>query len=480
MPHLLIIDDEPSIGWGLTKLAGRLGLTSACASSAEQGLTLAEDQPPDAILLDVRLPGMTGLEALPRFHELLGPAPVVIITAYGDLETAVEAIRQGAFEYLVKPFDLATAEQTIRRALRAAASISPANGPTETVTNSTDSPDRLIGKSAAFQAVFKQIALVAPTSACVHLHGESGTGKELVARAIHRYSRRTSAPFVPIHVASLSETLIESELFGHMRGAFTGAETARKGLLEQAHLGTVFLDEVAEIPANVQVKLLRALEQGEIWPVGADRPIQSDFRLISATHQDLRSKVAAGSFRSDLYFRLVTFQIDLPPLRERPEDIAELGRYFLDRIAAKNQLSPLTLTADAQQELERRPWLGNVRELRNAIEHAVILARGGVIEPWHLPEAANTPQDQPADLAARCAAAIRAWSEQQLSSAEDGGELHAKLLREMEPILFAAALKKTHGQVAAAARLLGLHRTTLKSKLDEYGLTDSERGTSAF
>ena len=268
MSHILIVDDEPSITWGLNRLAERMGLSAAVAASAEDGLRCAEQQRPDAVLLDVRLPGMTGLDALPRFQELLGAAPIVIITAYGDLETAVDAVRRGAFEYLVKPFDLATAEQTIRHALRAAEtagerpSVSPPDGSAD-----ASRPDQLIGKSTAFQAVFKQIALVAPTSACVHLRGESGTGKELIARAIHRYSRRTAGPFVPIHVASLSETIVESELFGHVRGAFTGAENQRSGLLEQADGGTVFLDEVAEIPIAVQVKLLRALEQGEIWPV---------------------------------------------------------------------------------------------------------------------------------------------------------------------------------------------------------------------
>ncbi len=472
MPHLLIIDDEPSISWGLTKLAGRMGLSSAASASAEEGLRSAEQQRPDAILLDVRLPGMTGLEALPRFQELLGSAPVVIITAYGDLQTAVDAIRHGAFEYLVKPFDLATAEQTIRRALRFAES-NAGNRPGQPGFQAEEpapASDQLIGKSSAFQAVFKQIALVAPTSACVHLHGESGTGKELVARAIHRYSRRTAGPFVPIHVASLSETLIESELFGHVRGAFTGADAGRKGLLEQADTGTVFLDEAAEIPLTVQVKLLRTLEQGEIWPVGADRPIQSDFRLISATHQDLRALAAAGTFRSDLYYRLVTFQIDLPPLRDRPEDIAELARYFSERVAAKNQIARPTIGPEALHALEQRPWFGNVRELRNAIEHAAILARGGTIEPWHWPSPAAMAGPV-TDAATDLMAAVKAWSDRQLLTAQDGDELHARLLQEIEPALFAAALQKTRGQVAAAARLLGLHRTTLKSKLNEYGLT---------
>ncbi len=470
MPHLLIVDDEPSIGWGLTKLAGRMGLSAVSAASAEDGLRSAREQKPDAVLLDVRLPGMTGLEALPRFREILGTAPVVIITAYGDLETAVESVRLGAFEYLVKPFDLAMAEQTIRRALRST-SLQTAATASSSTNAEGEFADRLIGRSAAFQEVFKQIALVAPTSACVHLYGESGTGKELVARAIHRYSRRADAPFVPIHVASLSESLVESELFGHARGAFTGADSARKGLLEMADGGTVFLDEVAEIPITVQVKLLRTLEEGQIWPVGGDQPRQANFRLISATHQNLQALAAKEAFRHDLYFRLVTFQIDLPPLRERPEDLEALADYFLDLVAVKNQIARPVLSRETLAELKQRHWSGNVRELRNAIEHAAILARGGSIEPWHLPTPVDVLREPGGDPSANLEAAVAAWSARQLTIAQDGDELHARLLREVEPALFAAALKKSRGQVAAAARLLGLHRTTLKSKLDEYALS---------
>ncbi|MFO0919202.1 MAG: sigma-54 dependent transcriptional regulator [Planctomycetaceae bacterium] len=472
MPHLLIVDDEPSIGWGLTKLAGRMGLTATSSASAEDGLRSAQEQKPDAVLLDVRLPGMTGLEALPKFRQIVGAAPVVIITAYGDLETAVESVRQGAFEYLVKPFDLATVEQTIRRALRATAA--PSTAPAAAAPE-VDSADQLIGRSAAFQEVFKQIALVAPTSACVHLRGESGTGKELVARAIHRYSRRADQPFIPIHVASLSESLVESELFGHARGAFTGAENARKGLLELADGGTIFLDEVAEIPTAVQVKLLRTLEEGQIWPVGADQPRQANFRLISATHHNLQALATKGEFRHDLYFRLVTFQIDLPPLRERSEDIDALVEYFLDKVAVKNQIPRPTVTPEALAELKVRYFAGNVRELRNVIEHAAILARGGSIEPWHWPIPPSVPLNSSDDAATDLATAVSAWSGRQLALAQDGDELHLRLLREIEPVLFSAALKKSRGQVAAAARLLGLHRTTLKGKLDEYGLsTDGE------
>ncbi len=473
MSHLLFIDDEQSICWGLTKLAQRLGHTSAAVGSAELGLQSAAKSPPDAIVLDVRLPGMTGLDAIEKLHAIVPDVPVVIITAYGDLETAVEAVRRGAFEYLVKPFDLQLAERTIQRALasvRDKRSTTSANATIDGSTEAASGEERIVGKSAAMQAVFKQIALVAPSSACVHLRGESGTGKELVARAIHRYSRRTDGPFVPVNLAALNPSLAESELFGHVRGAFTGAEGMRKGLLEQADGGTVFLDEVADIPMELQVKLLRALEHGEIWPVGADSPRRSDFRLISATHQDLRQRVAEGAFRHDLYFRLVTFELELPALRERREDILLLAQHFVDRLSARSGGSRPVLDRETIAELERRPWFGNVRELRNTIEHGLVLARGGTIEPGHLPLAASPTFSPTSDSQGELKHLIESWGRSRLALSGDGSELYTQFLSAVEPTLFKVVLDHHRGQVASAARVLGLHRTTLKKKLDEYGI----------
>lgn len=475
MSHLLFIDDEQSICWGLTKLAQRLGHSSEAVGSAELGLQATERTPPDAIILDVRLPGMTGLEAIEKLHAVVPEVPVVMITAYGDLETAVEAVRRGAFEYLVKPFDLQLAEQTITRALAASQvgkSRLEAGAAVQAAWRESEpdrDPDRIVGKSASMQAVFKQIALVAPSSACVHLRGESGTGKELVARAIHRYSGRADGPFIPVNLAALNPSLAESELFGHVRGAFTGAEGSRKGLLEQADTGTIFLDEVADIPMALQVKLLRTLEHGEIWPVGGDSPRHSDFRLISATHQDLRERVAAESFRHDLYFRLVTFELELPPLRDRREDIELLARHFLDRFASRAG-SPPSLDPAALAELELRPWFGNVRELRNAMEHALVLARGGRVEPAHLPPAVRPATAVTSGNANRdLQHLVEVWTRSQLTTTTaDRAELYQQFLTVIEPALFKVVLEQHRGQVAAAARVLGLHRTTLKKKLDEY------------
>ncbi|HLA84000.1 MAG TPA: sigma-54 dependent transcriptional regulator [Thermoguttaceae bacterium] len=466
MAHLLIVDDEQSICWGFAKLARKMGHTAATAASAEEGLKAAGEQKPDAIVLDVRLPGMSGLEAMPRFREQGDDVPIIIITAHGELPVAVEAVRGGAFDYLVKPFDLAVAERCINRALARASDAGQNAAPIVEVP--TDA-DEMVGASPAMREVFKRIALVAASDACVHLRGESGTGKELAARAIHRYSRRSAGPFVAINVASLSPTLAESELFGHARGAFTGADQARKGLLEQADGGTIFLDEVADIPAPIQVKLLRVLEHREILPVGANHSVQSDFRIVSATHQNLPELVARGAFRHDLYFRLITFEIQIPPLRDRREDIAPLAEHFLSLLAAKNGGAGPSISPSAMDELMRRPWYGNVRELRNAVEHAVVLARSGAIMPEHLPHplAAALVFGGPREDALE--EVVRRWAQSQLKDSPDADDLYARFLEWVEPPLLRAVVEAHHGQCATAARRLGMHRTTLRKKLDQYG-----------
>jgi DNA-binding NtrC family response regulator len=302
----------------------------------------------------------------------------------------------------------------------------------------------------------------------VLITGESGTGKELAARAIHQHSRRAKGPFVPVNVAALSETLAESELFGHVRGAFTGATEGRLGLLQQAHGGTLFLDEVADIPLATQAKLLRVLEQRELLPVGSSQTVQTDFRMLSATHRELPRLVEAGKFRHDLYFRLCAFEIYMPPLRKREADIPLLVEHFLRVLGGTS--SP-RMSPAAMSELSRRPWYGNVRELRNTVEHALVLARDGLITTDHLP----TPV--PAQLVGgdgasqsveeRLAQLVRTWAERQLAEGKFDGTLHEQLLSIIEQPLFEAALAQHHGQYSAAARALGIHRTTLKKKVDE-------------
>ncbi len=459
MAQLLIVDDEPSICWGLTKLGERMGHQVQAVSSAEQALQAVAEQSFDVIVLDVRLPGMDGLTAMTKLRESNCDARIVVITAHGNLSTAVEAVRQGAFEYLVKPFDLAVVERTLQRALQPPEPVADASSRDEQV-------DGLVGKTPIMQEVYKRIALVAPQEACVLLQGESGTGKELVARAIHRYSGQSDGPFVAVNVASLSPALVESELFGHARGAYTGAEQQRTGLLVQADGGTLFLDEVADIPAATQVKLLRALERGEVVPVGSNEGVHSDFRVVSATHQNLEAKVEDGSFRHDLFYRLCTFQIDLPPLRSRHEDIRLLAEHFVGVLSSA--VAP-TLSATLTQELEGRPWHGNVRELRNAIEHALIVARNGPLLPEHLPAPMTLSAEggNPQQRTEKIDQLIRQWAEEQLVN-ESANDLYDRLLELIEPPLLEVAMEKHRGLCAAAARTLGMHRTTLRKKLDHY------------
>jgi two-component system nitrogen regulation response regulator GlnG len=464
VPKLLVVDDEQSICWGIRRLGESIGHAVFTASSAEQAIELADQERPDVVVLDVRLPGMDGLTALGQLRERIGQAPVIVITAYGDLQTAVEAVRRGAFEYLCKPFSLEQMERVLARAVESLsqdAAKPAANGVLQ----------GLVGKSAGMQEVFKRVALAAASDASVLLYGESGTGKELAARAVHRFSARSSAPFVAVNVAALSPTLAESELFGHVRGSFTGAHENRTGVLVQANGGTLFLDEVADIPLPLQVKLLRVLDLGEVSPVGSSQTVRTDFRVISATHQNLEQRVRDGTFRHDLYFRLRGFQIDMPPLREREDDIALLSQHFLESMGARATMPPAVLV-----ELRRRPWYGNVRELRHAIEHAAILARGGPILPEHLPAPAVRsllPSESSSESREESIAELlREWAEAKLREPAPPGGLYEQFLGLVEPPLLRAALAANKEAFAPAAQSLGLHRTTLRKKADQYGLSE--------
>jgi two-component system nitrogen regulation response regulator GlnG len=470
VPNILVVDDEESICWGLSRLGESLGHEVIASSSAEHALSCVEVRRPDVIVLDVRLPGMDGLSAIERFQDQCGSVPIIVITAYGDLQTAVDAVRRGAFDYIAKPFDVGKVKAALVRAL--------ASRPGETSTTEPVQLEGMVGRSPTMQEVYKQIALAAGSDASVLLTGESGTGKELAARAIHRYSARANGPFVAVNVASLSSTLAESELFGHVRGAFTSADAHRPGLLVQANGGTLFLDEVADIPQPTQVKLLRALEHGEVIPVGGNEAVRSDFRVISATHRDLAQRAEEGLFRHDLYCRLCAFPIHLPPLRSRPQDIAELTEYFTTTLAKPPSVPKVAITKETLAELERRPWYGNVRELRNAIDHALIVARGRAIMPEHLPPAVTVKQTHgsPADVEAAVVAAVRAWAEQHVGDAELAGRLYERMLAVVEPPMLDVTLELHKGQCAAAARQLGMHRTTLRKKLIEHKIDEDARG----
>lgn len=466
---LLVVDDEPAICWGLSRLAESMGHRAHVASSAEQALVEVSAHRPDVIILDVRLPGMDGISAIEQFRHRGIEAPIIVITAYGDLPTAVDAIRQGAFDYVAKPFDLAKVKGTLLRAFGSGAA---AGGPSQEIL--PQGLNGLVGRSPVMQEVYKQIALAASSDASTLLTGESGTGKELAARAIHRYSARSAGPFVAVNVAALSPSLAESELFGHVRGAFTGADAARTGLLVQADGGTLFLDEVADIPLATQVKLLRALELGEVVPVGASEPLKTDFRVIAATHRNLLALVSQGSFRHDLFYRLGAFQISLPALRERGEDIALLAQYFAQSLGDGGR--PTAISQSAIDELNRRRWRGNVRELRNAMASASILARGGVILPEHLPQEAALSETAPPTDDSAISHLIESWVERTSTSAKATGQLYEQFLSVVEPPLLSAILERHQGQCASAARALGIHRTTLRKKLIEHGLSEGAVG----
>jgi two-component system nitrogen regulation response regulator GlnG len=409
---------------------------------------------------------MDGLTAMRLLRERVGPAPIVVITAFGNLDTAVRAIEGGAFDYLTKPFDLEQAAAVVNRALHTN------NGPHAAAIQSIpDSSDALVGSSPPMQEVFKRVALVAPTDVSVLITGESGTGKELVARAIHRHSQRHNGPFLPVCLAALSPSLVESELFGHVRGAFTGATQDRKGLFDLAQGGTVLLDEIAETTPGLQVKLLRAIERREITPVGDVRPHSINVRVLAATNRPLPEVIAAGDFREDLYFRLNVFHIHLPPLRERRDDILPLAEHFI-RHAARRDAS-LHISSDLSRELTNRSWPGNVRELRNAVEHALIVARGGPIRPDHLPPALAFSIAAPTSVEHAMRSKVTDWAAAQVAAS--GGtatdcKLYERLLDQIEPPVLRVALDSCRQNRAAAAKLLGLHRATLRQKLNRHGI----------
>lgn len=471
MSRILVVDDEPTIGWGLREYFRDLKHDVRLAGSVEAALDAAGAFQPEAILVDVRLPGRDGLSAIPEFRANWGPIPVIVMTAFGDLETAVRAVQQGAFDYLTKPFDLETAGAVVDRAL----TVHPLPATAETkVAHLTQAS--LLGTSAAMQEVFKQIALAAPTEVPILITGETGTGKELAAQAIHRHSARADGPFVPVCLAALSSSVVESELFGHVRGAFTGAVDDRSGLIELANGGTLFLDEIGDTPLSLQVKLLRFLETRQYSRVGSGQLRTANVRVVAATHRRLTELIARGVFREDLMFRLRGFELTMPALRERRGDIPLLADAFAAQACPRS--GRLGLTEEFYQELQRRMWAGNVRELRSAIEHAAILARGGLLAPQHLPPELPSTSGPAARDALDVQSAVSVFVQTRLAQLEDpsaAADLYRDVLAVMEPGLFKEVLERCGGNRAAAARLLGLDRTTLRSKLRVYGLDPDGR-----
>jgi two-component system nitrogen regulation response regulator GlnG len=468
---VLIVDDEPAICWAFEKMLRQEGHVVHTASSAEEGLSLAKKEPPALVVLDVRLPNEDGLSALPKFIQASNHAPVIIITAFGDLETAVTAVKRGATDYLTKPFKLDDALNTCRLALRKSGR-QPPSKPTET---SSRGSHVLVGKSPAMQQVFRQIALVAESELSVLITGETGTGKELVAAAIHRHSQRADRPYLPISPVAFNAELVESELFGHTKGAFTGAHEDRPGLFERAEGGTVLLDEIGDLPLGTQVKLLRVLEQGEFCRVGDVVPRSANVRILAATNCDLPRSVARGTFREDLFHRLTGMQIHLPPLRERTEDLLPLCNHFLERIGYPDADS--AVDASLLETLSKRPWNGNIRELKNAVEHAAVVARGRALSLEDFPAPKPGRDDSETDDSVSLDSAIADWTTNALHAVTDRGDaaelnLHSQFLAAVEPALLRVVLRHTGGNRAKAAEILGIHRGTLRERLRSYGIDE--------
>lgn len=464
MKQALVVDDEAAIAHCFESLFAGLDCEVTVTASAEDGLDLARRNAFDVIVLDVRLPGIDGVSALPQFRKITD-APIVVMTAHGTLSTAVSVVQEGAFEYLPKPFDLDHVTRILRRALsQSARSVTDADSTTQDYNEA-----ELIGDSLPMQHLFRQIALAAQHSAPVLVTGESGTGKELVARAIHQHSSRRDKPLVPVHLASLSEGLLERELFGHTAGAFTGAERSQTGVIAQADGGTLFLDEIGETPVSFQVKLLRTIETQEYYPVGSSGAQKSDFRLVAATNRTPEFLRSSEQFRPDFYYRLATIQISVPSLREHSEDIPKLAQHFLQRCTGDETR---TFTNDAIAKLKDANYPGNVRELRSTVIRAAAESSEQQIGVDAIQHEPGSPEcSKPASAAESLRTAAKNWAEENLA---DGGESPFQSAAEIiEAELLTAALSRTNGNRSAAAKLLGIHRETLREKLTKYGLDPS-------
>ncbi|HDU8610167.1 TPA: nitrogen regulation protein NR(I) [Morganella morganii] len=470
-----VVDDDSAIRWVLERALSSAGYACVCFDSAENALAALNNGQPDVLISDIRMPGMDGLSLLAAVKQHNPLLPVIIMTAHSDLDAAVNAYQQGAFDYLPKPFDIDDAVTLVARALehyreqhlpvRQEAAADPVSG--------------IIGESAAMQEVYRVIGRLSRSSISVLINGESGTGKELVAHALHHHSPRADAPFIALNMAAIPKDLIESELFGHEKGAFTGASQVRQGRFEQADGGSLFLDEIGDMPLDIQTRLLRVLAEGQFYRVGGYAPVKVDVRIIAATHQDLERLVAEGKFREDLFHRLNVIRMQLPPLRERPGDIPRLTRHFLQKTAKELGTEAKSLHPDTEALLMQLPWSGNVRQLENVCRWLTVMSATQEV----------LPQDLPADLTMTAAGEhirsehshnpaagnwdqqLAQWADAQLRAGKT--DLLADALPLFERTLLQCALNHSNGHKQDAARLLGWGRNTLTRKLKEAGIDDT-------
>jgi nitrogen regulation protein NR(I) len=473
MSKLLLIDDEEDVRYSLQRILAAEGIELAAASSGEEGLKVIPKFKPDLVLMDVRMTGMTGLETLRKIRAIEPKLLVILMTAYGTTQTAIEAMKLGAYDYLLKPFDIPKLKELVANALKAARDMKQVVS-YEPLLQSEDYELGIIGRSGPMQQVFKLVGQVAATDATALITGESGTGKELAARAIYHHSDRATQPFLAVNCAAIPEQLLESELFGHEKGAFTGATVQRIGKFEQCNKGTIFLDEIGDMTPATQTKILRVLQSGTFERVGGNTPLQVDVRVIAATNKPLEAAVAAKQFREDLFYRLNVVRIHLPPLRDRRDDIPLLVNYFLEKIAREQSRKPKSIATAASKLLEKYHWPGNVRELENAIRRAHVMSKTDAILPSDLPpeisgatgSASLAPVSVVAGEAASSDAATLARQLFQIAKRDP----KLKIIPAVERELVIQALKETANNQVHAAKILGITRATLRKRIEKFGI----------
>jgi two-component system response regulator AtoC len=476
MPKLLVVDDEPAILLAFRRAFRAPEVDVLTTGSPEEALTLIEHHRPDVIVLDVQLPGQTGLDLYRQIRRLDSRVPVVFITGNSTTDTAIRAMQLGAYEYLVKPLELAPLRQLITRALELSRLMQVPAVVDEAGRHSEDDrADAIVGCCPAMLEVYKEIGRVAGQDVTALILGESGTGKELVARAIYQHSKRADRPFLAINCAALPERLLESELFGHEKGSFTGADRQRIGKFEQTNGGTIFLDEIGDLALVAQGKILRLLQEQTFERLGGSQTIKTDVRLLAATNQDLEALVGAGKFRQDLYYRLNVFTIRLPPLRERGDDLPLLVRHYLRRFGRELGKDVQSVSPEALEVLRRYRWPGNVRELQSVVKQALLRATGSVLVPDFLPEQLLNPPPSEAGAAGDGARGegddLRQFIEAQLAAGTEG--LYDAALRRLERLLVPLVLQHTGGNQVQAARILGITRGSLRNKIRELGITSA-------
>jgi DNA-binding NtrC family response regulator len=468
MPTLLVVDDEPAILLAFRRAFRDTPYETITAETASEGIDLARDRRADVIVLDVQLPDGSGLELFAKLRALDARTPVIFITGKSTTDTAIEAMKLGAYDYLFKPLELAPLRQLIDRA----AAISRLMHVPAVVTADDEAVDErsdaIIGRCPGMQEVYKAIGRVAAQDETVLISGESGTGKELVARALYQHSRRATGPFLAINCAAIPETLLESELFGHERGAFTGADRQRIGKFEQCSGGTLFLDEVADLSPLAQSKMLRVLQEQKFDRLGGNETVETDVRVLAATNRDLEPLVTQGRFRQDLYYRLNTYTIRLPPLRERGDDLLLLAQHFLRRFGRELGKDIQGITPEARDLLRRYPWTGNIRELQSVLKQALLQASGPVLLPEFLPRLLRETKEV---SVLRDEDALAQYVDEQLNTGAEG--LHGHTLRKVERLLLTRVLQQTGGNQLQAAKILGITRGSLRNKIRDLGISIS-------